>query len=431
MKTLFKLLFIAACMGLFAGCEKEEVFSPEEYSEELKAAKIRVEPSTATDVLVKAEEDWYNINEALQNANPGEVVQLGAGTFYLHKSIICWDFNGTLKGAGMGKTTIQTAPDMLFDRTDCPPVTWTFEENDGGSMFCFPHDYTEDERTVVVSDLSIVVSEPTTPYIRWRNSNSHNPMEFNSMHAIYVYNANLDKDMSSPIDLNVFFKNIGVMGEKEDNYNYNGFSIFHGLAASGLSNGKFEAKNVYIENAAGCVTPFAFYGDDATVTVKNSSLKSCVFGIYSFLNHSWTVLNNDIDDSKLGVVMLKHNPLGEIPEGPDGISSVKNNRIHFEFLQGLGLGIQNVDNVEIKDNTFVGSSIFGGIGGAGAIKGGQNWIVKDNDLCGVVPQPPFNCTIWLNKLTNSEIKDNANQLIGGPGASNVSIAIGEGRECYD
>jgi hypothetical protein len=428
MKTLVKLLFCVACMGLFAGCEKDNDFSQDEEAV-LKAAKVMVMPCSSTDVLTKAEADWNNINEALQNAGSGEVVQLGAGTFYLHKSIVCWDFNGTMKGVGIGKTIIQTAPGEVFDRTASPPVNWTFEENEGGFMFCFPHNYTTKERTVVVSNLSIVVSEPTTPYIRWRNCDSHDPTEFNSLQAINVFYTNLDHDMTNPIDLNVFYKNISITGEKDGKYLHEGLSIFHGLGAYGLSNGTFEAKNVYVENAAGCVTPFAFYGDDATVTVKNSSLKSCFYGIYSFLNHSWTILNNDIEDSKLGVVMLKQTPLNEIPEGIDGISFVKNNRIHFEFFFGLGVGIQNVDNVEIKDNTFVGSSMFGGIGGAGSIIGGENWIVKDNDLCGVVPQPPFNCTIWLNKLTNSVIKNNSNQLIGGPGAANPTIIIGEGKEC--
>ncbi|WP_372950340.1 right-handed parallel beta-helix repeat-containing protein [Mariniphaga sp.] len=426
MKTLVRLFFIIAVISLVAACNKTDEFF-EETQLELKKAKIKVMPSMAADVLVKAEEDWNNINDALQNAGSGEIVQLAEGLFYLHKSIIRKDFNGNLRGSGVNETTIQTVPGELFDVSGCPKINWTFEENDGGFMFCFPHDFTDDERTVTVSDLSIVVSEPTTPYLRWKNSDKEK--EFNSLQAINVFYTKLDNDLANPIDLNVLYKNISITGEKDEKYLNEGLSIFHGLTAYGLSNGTFEAKNVYIENAAGCITPFAFYGDDATVTVKNSSLKSCVYGIYSFLNHSWTILNNDIEDSKLGVVMLKQNPLEEIPEGPDGVSSVKNNRIHFEYTLGLGVGIQNVNNVEIKNNTFVGSSMFGGIGGAGAINGGENWIVKDNDLCGVVPQPPFNCTIWLNRLTNSQIKNNANQVIGGPGALEPTNIIGEGREC--
>lgn len=429
MNSILKLLFFVACFGMVAGCEKDEIFRDQDDPMLKKVVKVMVQPCSSTDVLTKAETDWQNINEALQNAGPGETVQLATGTFYLHKSVVCWNFDGTFRGSGMNETKIQTVPGELFDVSECPPIHWTFEENDGGFMFCFPQNFTTDERTVTVSDLSIVASEPTTPYIRWKNSDLNEPTEFNSLQAINVFYTNLDNDLANPIDLNVHFKNISIKGEKDEKYIHEGLSIFYGLAAFGLSSGTFEAKNVCIENASNCIAPYAFYGDDATVTVKNSSLKSCIHGIHSFLTHSWTIINNDIEDSKLGVVMLKQSISGEIPEGVDGISFVKNNRIHFEYQLGLGVGIQNVNNVEIKNNTFVGSSMFGGIGGAGAITGGENWMIKDNDFCGVVPQPPFNCTIWLNNLTNSEIKNNSNQILGGPGAAKPSNFIGEGLEC--
>ncbi len=92
----------------------------------------------------------------------------------------------------------------------------------------------------------------------------------------------------------------------------------------------------------------------------------------------------------------------------------------------MGLGVQFLNNVQVKDNVFVGSGMFSAI----ASVMGNNWIIKDNDLCGVVPVPPFNCTIFLSNLKNSEIKNNANQIIGGPGASEPSNIIGEGSECY-
>ena len=420
MKKLNYVFLLCLVFLLIAGCSKSDDFL-NDTSTMLKAKKIKVMPSTATDALVKAQEDWLNINEALHNAGPGEVVQLAEGLFYLHKSIITWNFNGTLKGAGMGKTIIQTVPGELFNVEECPPVNWTFEENDGGFMFCFPHEYTDDERTVMVSDLSIVVSEPTTPYMRWKNTSRK--MEFNSLEAINVYYMDLDNNMGNPIHLNVLYKNISITGEKDEKYNYNGYSIFTGLAAYGASNGIFEAKNVHIENASGCIKPYAFCGDDATVTVKDVSLNSCKQGVYSFMNHSWIILNNEIKNSHTGIALLKIGPGGSW-EGPDNSSSyVKDNRVHF--MGALGLGVQDLKNLQVKDNVFEGSGTFGGIAGVRS----DNWIIKDNDLCGVAAMPPFNCTIFLFNLKNSEIKDNANQVIGGPGASDPSNIIGEGREC--
>lgn len=409
-----------AVISLVAGCNKtDELFDDAQL--ELKKAKMKVMPSTATDALVKAEEDWSSINNALQSAGPGEVVQLGEGLFYLHKSIIRWDFNGTLRGAGMNETIIQTVPGVSFDRTDSPPINWKLESNDGGFMFCFPHHYNTEIRTVTVSDLSIRVDEPSTLYTRWKGGSKE--MEFNSLQAINVHYENLDNDMENPIHLNVFYNNIAVKGEKDEEYNYNGFSVFYGLSAFGASSGTFEAKNVWVENASGCIAPSAFYHANSSVTVKNSHLESCNFGIFSFLNHSWTVLNNEIKDSWRPVVLLKRNAWGVSVEGPDGCSSIKDNWI--ESTGDLGFGIQFASNVELKNNIVAGSCAFGGIAGIF----GSNWIIKDNDLCGDVPTSPNNCTIFLNNIKNSEIKNNANQIIGGPGASEPTNIIGEGREC--
>ncbi|MDX5585671.1 MAG: hypothetical protein QNK20_12310 [Aureibaculum sp.] len=414
------VLLLSFLLLLIPGCQNTDYLSIDDDLVLEKSGNAKVMPSKAKDVLIKAQEDWQSINNALQDAKSGEVIQLGEGLFYLHKSIIRWNFNGTLKGSGMDKTTIQTMPGKLFDRIDSPPIDWKLESNDGGFMFCFPHDFTEDERTVTVSDLSIVVSEPTTPYLRWKNSDKE--MEFNSLQAITVYYENMDNDMENPIHMNVFYKNITITGEKDEKYNYNSYSVFQGLSAFGASSGTFEAKNVWIENASGCINPHAFYGDNATVTVKNAHLKSCHFGIFSFLNHSWTILNNEIEDSWRSIVLLKRNAWGELVDGPDGSTFVKNNRIQFT---NMGLGVQYLNNVEVKNNVIEGSGIYGGI----ASIFGDNWIIKDNDLCGV-PVPPNNCTIFLYNLTNSEIKNNANQIIGGPGASEPTNIIGEGSECH-
>ena len=429
MKTLKKLLIVVFCMGLCFACSESDVFlddTPElekAKNAKQKSGKTKVIPSTATDALTKAQEDWQNINEALQNAGSGEVVQLAEGLFYLHKSIVRWDFNGTLKGSGMNETIIQTAPGMEFDRTDSPPINWKLESNDGGFMFCFPHQYNTEIRTVTVSDLSIRVDERSTPYIRWKGGSKE--MEFNSLQAINVHYENLDNDMENPIHLNVIYKNITVKGEKDEKYNYNDFSVFYGLSAFGASSGVFEAKNVWVENASGCIAPSAFYHANASVTVKNAHLKSCRFGVFSFLNHSWTILNNEVTDSWRPIVLLRRNAWGVLVDGPEGRSSIKDNWI--ESTGDLGFGIQFVSNVEVKNNIVKGNCAFGGIAGIF----GNNWIIKDNDLCGVVPTPPNNCTILFNNLTYSEIKNNANQIIGGLGATEPTNIIGEGWECDD
>lgn len=429
MKTQVKSLLIILSIDLMMGCSKTEEIDVkpilDQESARSKNMHLKVLPSMSDDVLIKAEQDWNNINDALEQAQTGAVIHLAEGLFYLPKSIVVWNFNGTLRGSGMNETTIQTVPGALFDVEASPPFNWSFEQHEGGYMICFPHEYTDDERSVSVKDLSIVVSEPSTPYTRWIGSPKE--MEFNSIRAIVTFYANLDNDLANPIDLNVSYNNISIIGEQDEKYHYKGYSIFHGLAAFGLSNGSFEAKNVTIENASGCIAPSAFYGEDATVTIKNARLESCFYGIFSFMNHSWSILNNEIENSQNAITLLKQRPGGGgLVDGPDGISFVKNNRIHF--MGRLGLGIQNLKNVQVKNNIVEGSGRFGAIACAG-VKGGDNWIIKDNNLCGVVPISPFNCTIYLSDLVNSEIRNNANQLIGGPGADEPSNIIGEGVAC--
>ena len=223
MKTLKKLLIVVFCMGLCFACSEPDVLlddTPElqkAKNAKQKSGKTKVIPSTAADALTKAQEDWQNINEALQNAGSGEVVQLAKGLFYLHKSIVRWDFNGTLKGSGMNETTIQTAPGMDFDIENCPPINWSFEDNGGNGgafMLCFAHDYFENERTVSVSNLSIIVDEPT-PVRPNKNRNS--------LHAIMVINVDLDNERDKPVDLNVSYKNLSVTGEKDPKYLYEGY----------------------------------------------------------------------------------------------------------------------------------------------------------------------------------------------------------------
>ena len=410
MKAIVELLFIVACIGLFAGCEKEKDFLPNEGLAELKAAKIMVMPCASTDVLTKAEADWANINEALQNSKQGETVQLGEGTFFLHKSIVCWDFNGTLKGAGIGKTIVQTAPDMIFNIDECPPVNWSFENNSGAFMFCFAHDYFEGEKTVSVLDLSIIVDEPTP-------TRPKGSAGINSMHAIMVLHTGFDNDRENPVDLNVTYKNLSVKGEYDEKYLYEKYSLFSALSGYGNSNGTFEVKNVLVENASGCIKPHAFMGKNAQVVIKNSYLNNCVRGIYSFYNHSWIIQNNKIKNSKNAIAMLGKGG-GEPWEGPEGSSCVKDNWICF--AGGVGIGMQYIKNVDVKNNNIEGSGF--GI----ASVGGENFAIINNDLCGVSPRP-----IFIGSLINSEIKNNANQIILGPGASHPSITIGESRECDD
>jgi len=74
--------------------------------------------------------DWTNIDNALQEAGPGDTVQLAAGTFYLDRSIIVYNFDGILKGAGKGVTVLKTVATDWYNRflNFLNPVSVTVED---------------------------------------------------------------------------------------------------------------------------------------------------------------------------------------------------------------------------------------------------------------------------------------------------------------
>ena len=234
-----------------------------------------------------------------------------------------------------------------------------------------------------------------------------------------AYNIDLDNDREHPINLNVEYKNLSLIGEYDPVYNYYGYSLFSGVSAYGYSNGIFEAKNVFVENAAGCVKPHAFFGIDANVVITNCSFKNCRHGVYAFFDHSWIVKNNRIENSVMGLALLKKGPFGEDWDGPDGISYVFDNWIEFEGADAMGIGIQYASNAQVKNNVLEDNSEqYGGIVSLRA----SNWIIKDNDLCGVSTKP-----IYLIFSNNFEIKNNYNQMVTSVACSD--LIIGEGLEC--
>ena len=308
MKALFKFsvfnpnyLIILICFTIISGCNKDNILedsSTLQNSTYHKNGGMQVSPSTANDVLVKAEEDWQNINDALQNAGPGDEVTLEEGIFYLHKSIVVYDFNGTLKGEGKYETTIKTAPRITFDVSEAPLKEW--DNNwiaDGNSMLCFPQNFNNEERTVNVTDLTIVVNEPCTPWERDKNGVWGPPTTHNNLAAIQTYYTGLDKDLTNPIELNVNYKDIAVKGVKNpkfyDAHFGTNYSVFSGITAAGASSGEIVVKDVFIENSIFAMSIHVFNGESATVLVTSSKINNARVGIYGEINNKLIITDNE------------------------------------------------------------------------------------------------------------------------------------------
>jgi hypothetical protein len=427
MKELRKLIIALLLTGLCFACSESDEFF-EETGDALKAAKVLVEPSSETDVLLKAQEDWNNINEALQNAGPGETVQLAEGLFYLHQSLVVWDFDGTLKGAGKGMTTIQTAPGNLFDVSSCPPLNWPWGTVPGHFVICFPYSSDSEGGTVTVSDLTVHVSDPSTP---WGPGN-------NRLQAINVHNESLivpgDLALSNKIPLNVFFKNLSVLGGMDDN----GYILNVGLAAFGASSGNFEAKNCDLTNVGNGINPHVFCGENSVITMKNCKIENTIVASYSFLVSSYNIIGNELNNvGVIGLQLFTNNPgvTFDIPENT--YSAIKDNLIQMNTFDPNGPAIFGVrmNHVDVHNNVISGSCGVGITVGmyigmeAGAC---ENWSIKDNDFCDLVlthTNLPEGTTIELNYARNCEVKNNANQVVGGGSATDPSNLIGEGMDC--
>lgn len=437
MKFFKKLFLVLFCIGLCFSCSESDEFLDDTplMLKKANANQVKVLPSTEIDVLTKAEEDWQNISDALDNAGPGETVMLGEGTFYLHKSIVCWDFNGTFKGSGMDKTILQTAPGITFDRSASPELEWSFELNDGHFMICFPHHSNTEERTVAVSDLMLVISEPCDVFHVHKRTNN---LAGNTLQAINVLYENLlggtpgvlDPTLSDKIDLNVAYKNIKVLGEWDPDKYLSGYSVRAGLSAFGASEGTFEAKNISIENAANGMLLHVFCGENSVVTVKNTTLNGAYDGIYSFLSSSYNITGNHFSDiSGWGVQFFVNNPFVTFKMPTNLNSVVKDNILNMNSASPAIFG-DRTNNVQAYGNKITGTALTGIQVNIGVEPDNcSNWSIKDNDLCDLAVSHPAGATILLNKVENSEVKNNANQVVGGSSAGDPSNDIGEAQEC--
>ena len=193
----------------------------------------------------------------------------------------------------MDKTTIQTAPGITFDVEDCPLMEFSWTTSEGCYMICFPHHKNDEERTVVVSDLTVIANEPTTEWLRnIKNPNSKS----NNLDPIYISYVNLngsggywgDQSLSDKIELNVFFKNIIVIGEDdEEKYPFDGFSVRTGLSSFGASKGNFEANNICMKNVNyGMVSGF-FCGENSFASIKKFKVENSSIGLFSWVNTCW------------------------------------------------------------------------------------------------------------------------------------------------
>lgn len=409
---------------LLYGCgettsEPQEAGSRFALKEGSRGASVTVvAPSTAADPGTKAQEDWDNINAALQDAGPGEVVELQAGLFYLHKSIVRYDFSGTLRGAGVDLTTVQTAPGAVFDVSGVPSLVFAFDfVTEGHGMFVFPQNFTKKPRNVVVSDLTFLGTEPTTDWARDLNGTQGAATIHNSLMPVVVYYVGLDTDLTTTIPLSITYRSVKAQGVEDLRFNSpfgTHYSLATGLGALGASRRDVVVEDVQISHATTGLGLHVWNATTSMVSVAESRISNAFSCIDSQVNDSWSVSDNELECSRRGLLLIGPH------DGTASAADVWGN----QFLVTGGpavVGLQ-VHDATVRDNVVVGSGFA-----ALVSDGGAGWQVVDNDLCG---HTPFSgASVFLVGTTDTEIRDNAGQIVGGPSAADPSNAIGDAVAC--
>jgi hypothetical protein len=116
------------------------------------AATFYVHPSCGNDTA--------NIQKAFNaavKAGPGSTVQLSAGHFYTN-TIVVSGFNGTFRGAGEGKTLLDTVRGIDPSAVPLGPVTL---DNAGSQIAPWPSLYGFEGGSLCVSDMTAAISDPT------------------------------------------------------------------------------------------------------------------------------------------------------------------------------------------------------------------------------------------------------------------------------
>jgi hypothetical protein len=169
---------------------------------------ITVHPSPG-DPAAKADADWAALNEAFNNY---EHVVLGAGEFYLPKTIVVWDPDLHVTGAGAGETVVRTAPGQDFEVVHAGVGAFPAR-----AMLAFPY-HADHEGTLEVRDITLLIDEPAQPYAAyqwWLDAMA----TLTTMDGIMVLNGGFDYAgpywEQPPVQLDVTLENLDIVGVRD------------------------------------------------------------------------------------------------------------------------------------------------------------------------------------------------------------------------
>ncbi len=376
MKIFIKVLFIALCTSLLFSCNNDEVLIDDEGDLLLKKASKNGHVPTFV-VEPNGVDDTENLKNAFADATtagPSSVVNLVEGEYFIDL-VEVFEFHGTLKGAGKGKTVISTIPDLSVDAFLNQNLKTVLLKFVGGD--------------VCVRDLTIQTPEGdlstgSKPWI-------HGHLSFCSITAQYIAE---NEHVKAVVD-NVEFITQG--------------RVRNGLLAesdffTGVPEGVPLADiDISVTNCS-FSGPFSWYGAllmeirEGNIVAGSNMFDNCVLGIWhnvsvkinvqsnTFINQgTWFALEilsapypvllqqmpqtfasvcnvekNIFEVSNsTGAIIINDNRRILFPEESPMLVQVKNNKIHTEGSMKTAMACLNLSGAVLRNNKFTGEAEFG------------------------------------------------------------------------
>ena len=186
-----------------------------------------------------------------------------------------------------------------------------------------------------------------------------------------------------------------------------------------------------MENVANGMLLHAFCGDNSKFTVKNKIIKNADTGIYSFLGASYNLTGNSFSNiSGRGIQFFGNNPFETFVMPANLNSFVKNNVFVMDNSLSAAIMGDRINNIQVYNNKITGTGSTGIQVNFGFEPDNfNNWSVTNNDMCDLTVSNSAGATILLNKVVDSEVKNNANQIVAGSSAGDPTNIISNPKDC--
>jgi hypothetical protein len=303
MKRILFLMIAALC--LIASCSKDAGWNPGQLTDD-QLCKGR--PVHVPEVVLPPNQDGDgndtdDLLEAIENAAPGAVIRLKEGTYYLGYTEI-YGFDGSISGAGQGKTIIQ-----LIGQLEVMPQI---------DMNLMPAWIRIIGGNVNISDLTFRTFDG---YLISDSDPWYGKM-LTSLITVNNYNAYYMPD--NPPFMNFTMKNVkmeggyvpageGALGSDANSVMtfWMGTDVYYFLDTYHLTSGKFNIIDCYFDHSCDGWEAFSF-GSDASLTCTGCTFDECIYGIYVTANYNsrLSIFRNRFINSMFADILAEDNDWG-------------------------------------------------------------------------------------------------------------------------